>query len=77
MSAMPSAIAIGSIVKLNKVLPYVKTAEAKPMLRPGSVISPDEVGTVISRHPAGNWGVRFVRGSFLIDQGDLELIEES
>jgi Protein of unknown function (DUF3148) len=74
---MSSAIAIGSTVKLNKVLPYVKTAESKPMLRPGSVISQDEVGTVISCHPANNWGVRFNRGSFLIDQGDLEPIDES
>ncbi len=74
---MTSTIAIGSTVKLNKVLPYVKTAEAKPMLRPGTVISSEEVGTVISRHPADNWGVRFARGSFLIDQGDLEPIEES
>jgi hypothetical protein len=74
---MSSTIAIGSTVKLNKVLPYVKTAESKPMLRPGSVISPDEIGTVISCHPADNWGVRFARGSFLIDQGDLEPIEES
>jgi hypothetical protein len=70
-----AAIAIGSIVKLNKTLPYVKTAESKPMLRPGTVISIDEQGTVISRHPADTWGVRFVRGSFLINNDDLEAID--
>jgi hypothetical protein len=70
-----AAIAIGSIVKLNKTLPYVKTAESKPMLRPGTVISSDEQGTVISRHPADTWGVRFVRGSFLINNDDLEAID--
>ena len=70
-----AAVAIGSIVKLNKALPYVKTAESKPMLRPGTVISTDEEGTVISRHPADTWGVRFMRGSFLINNDDLELIE--
>ena len=69
-----AAITIGSTVKLNKALPYVKTAESKPMLRPGTVISIDEEGTVISRHPADTWGVRFVRGSFLINKDDLETI---
>jgi hypothetical protein len=69
-----AAIAIGSTVKLNKVLTYVKTAESKPMLRPGTVISIGEEGTVISRHPADTWGVRFVRGSFLINHDDLEAI---
>ena len=70
-----AAVAIGSTVKLNKALPYVKTAESKPMLRPGTVISIDEEGTVISRHPADTWGVRFGRGSFLINNDDLEIIE--
>ena len=69
-----AAITIGSTVKLNKALPYVKTVESKPMLRPGTVISIDEEGTVISRHPADTWGVRFVRGSFLINKDDLEAI---
>jgi hypothetical protein len=69
-----AAISIGSTVKLNKPLPYVKTAESKPMLRPGTVISLEEEGTVISRHPVDTWGVRFVRGSFLINNDDLELI---
>ncbi len=72
---LPSTIAIGSIVKLNKVLPYVKTAESKPMLRPGTVISIDEAGTVISRHPADTWGVQFIHGSFLINNDDLEAID--
>jgi Protein of unknown function (DUF3148) len=72
-----AAIAIGATVKLNKILPYVKTAEAKPMLRPGSVIAPDEAGTVVSRHPADTWGVRFVRGSFLINNDDLAVITDS
>lgn len=70
-----ASVAIGSTVKLNKALPYVKTAESKPMLRPGTVISTDEEGTVISRHPADTWGVRFMRGSFLINNDDLEIIE--
>lgn len=73
---MPSTIAIGSTVKLNKILPYVKTAESKPMLRPGTVISIDEEGTVVSRHPADTWGVQFIRGSFLINNDDLEAIED-
>lgn len=72
---MSSTIAIGATVKLNKVLPYVKTAESKPMLRPGSVVSLEEVGTVISRHPAETWGVRFSRGLFLINHDDLESVE--
>ena len=45
------------------------------MLRPGTVISIGEEGTVISRHPADTWGVRFVRGSFLINNDDLEAID--
>lgn len=69
---MVQEFAIGAIVRLTKELPYVKTAEPKPMLRPGAIVEVGEEGTVVGCYPGGFWGVKFERGVFLMDAENLE-----
>jgi hypothetical protein len=65
---------IGQRVKLVAQPPYVKTAEPMPMLRPPSVVSLGEEGTVLDRRPGGYWGIRFEKGAFLLDSQYLEAV---
>ncbi len=67
---------IGSKVRVVALPPYLKTAEPMPMLRPADVIHIGEEGIVLDRRPGGYWGVRFTRGSFLIDSQYIESIEK-
>lgn len=73
---MTPSLTIGATVRLMTSLPYVKTAESKPMLRPGTLVTIGETGTVVSCHPGGSWGVKFGGGTFLMDSINLEPIEE-
>ncbi len=73
---MTQTFAIGNTVRLTKALPYVKTAEAKPMLRPGNLVAVTEEGTIMSCHPANVWGVKFSSGTFLMDAENLEIVTE-
>ncbi|TAF12264.1 MAG: DUF3148 domain-containing protein [Nostocales cyanobacterium] len=66
---------ISSKVRVVALPPYVKTADPMPMLRPAEVISIGEEGIVIDRRPGGYWGVRFARGTFLIDSQYIESTE--
>jgi Protein of unknown function (DUF3148) len=66
---------ISSKVRVVTLPPYVKTADPMPMLRPPDVISIGEEGIVIDRRPGGYWGVRFSRGTFLIDSQYIESTE--
>ncbi len=63
----------GDQVRLMNTLPYVKTADPMPMLRPPNVVSIGEEGTIIDRRPGGYWGVRFSKGIFLMESRNLEL----
>ncbi len=72
---MSKEFAIGSKVKVVTLPPYVKTAEPMPMLRPPDVIHVGEEGIVIDRRPGGYWGIRFTRGSFLLDSQYIESVE--
>ncbi|MGF1499007.1 MAG: regulatory protein SipA [Elainellaceae cyanobacterium] len=63
---------MGDRVRVIALPPYVKTAERMPMLRPPSVISLGEEGTVMNRHPGQYWSVRFDRGAFLLEGQYLE-----
>jgi hypothetical protein len=65
---------IGQRVKLVAQPPYVKTAEPMPMLRPPSVVSLGEEGTVLDRRPGGYWGIRFEKGAFLLDSQYLAAV---
>ena len=71
---MSKEFSIGEKVQLATSPPYIKTADAMPMLRPPHVVQIGEKGTIISRNPGGYWSVRFTNGTFLIDSKYLESI---
>jgi hypothetical protein len=72
---MSQEFPIGSKVRVVILPPYIKTADPMPMLRPPDVISVGEQGIVIDRRPGGYWGVRFTRGTFLMDSQYIESTE--
>ncbi|MBE9177537.1 DUF3148 domain-containing protein [Oculatella sp. LEGE 06141] len=65
---------VGDRVRVILMPPYVKTAEPMPMLRPPNVIQLGEEGVVMDRRPGGYWGVRFTKGTFLMDSQYLETV---
>lgn len=72
---MTSTFAVGDQVQLVALPPYLKTADPMPMLRPPDLLQVGDVGLVLDRRPGGYWGIRFDRGSFLIDTQYLALTE--
>lgn len=62
-------------VKLVSPLPYLKTADNMPMLRPPDLVAINEVGEVISIRSHQTVEVKFRRGSFLIDKDKLEKVD--
>lgn len=71
---MSKEFAIGERVRVVTLPPYIKTAEPMPMLRPPDVIHLSEEGVVIDRRPGGYWGVRFAKGTFLMDSQYIEAV---
>ena len=63
---------INQKVKLIAPLPYLKTSENMPMLRPPDLVAIDEVGEIISIKSPETVEVKFRRGSFLIDIDKIE-----
>ena len=61
-------------VKLIAPLPYLKTAENMPMLRPPDLVGIDEIGEIISIKSPKTVEVKFRRGSFLIDTDKLNSV---
>ena len=61
-------------VKLTVPLPYLKTSENMPMLRPPDLVAIDEVGEIISIKSPDTVEIKFRRGSFLIDIDKIEKI---
>ena len=61
-------------VKLIVPMPYLKTSENMPMLRPPDLVAIDEVGEIISIKSPSTVEIRFRRGSFLIDTDKIEKI---
>ena len=61
-------------VKLIAPLPYLKTSDNMPMLRPPDLVGIDEIGEVISIKSPQTVEVKFRRGSFLIDIDKLSEI---
>ena len=72
---MSANISVGDIVRITERPPYLKTADPMPMLRSAELIQVGEEGRVLSRKPAGYFGVRFANGSFLIDGKYLAVVE--
>ncbi|WP_235299867.1 NAD(P)H dehydrogenase assembly family protein [Synechococcus sp. GFB01] len=66
-----SSWALGSRVRLQRPVRYLKSADPMPMLRPPDLIDPEEVGEVVGLRAQSRVAVRFRRGSFLIDAADL------
>ena len=62
-------------VKLIAPLPYLKTSENMPMLRPPDLVAIDEIGIVLSLKSPETVEVKFRRGNFLIDIDKLEKVE--
>ena len=62
-------------VKLKAPLPYLKTSENMPMLRPPELVAIDEIGEVISIKSLETVEVKFRRGNFLIDIDKLEKVD--
>ena len=65
---------IGDRVRLTALPAYVKTAEPMPMLRSPDVLTIGEEGIIIDRRPGSYYGIRFDRGSFLLESQYFERI---
>ena len=66
---------INQKVKLKAPLPYLKTSENMPMLRPPDLVAIDEIGEVLSLKSPDTVEVKFRRGKFLIDIDKLSKVE--
>ena len=63
-------------VKLVMPLPYLKTSENMPMLRPPDLVAIDEIGEIVSIKSPNTVEIKFRRGSFLIDISKIEKIQD-
>ena len=63
--------AVGDRVCLLQGVPYLKTADPRPMLRPPDLVRAGEVGAVSEIRPRDQLAVRFRRGTFLLAVQDL------
>ena len=63
---------IGDRFRLKQQLPYLKTADPMPMLRPSDLVSLHAVGEVVAIHPLDTVAVRFRRGTVLISLDQLK-----
>ena len=61
-------------VKLIVPMPYLKTSDNMPMLRPPDLVAIDEIGEIISIKSPSTVEIKFRRGSFLIDTDKIEKI---
>ena len=68
-------VSIGDQVRLVRPLPYLKTADPMPMLRPPDLVSTDELGEVVGLKPLETVAVRFRRGTFLVPNDHLSVAE--
>ena len=61
-------------VKLIIPLPYLKTADNMPMLRPPELVAIDEIGEILAINSPETVVIKFRRGSFLIDIDKIKKI---
>ena len=66
---------INDKVKLIIPLPYLKTSDNMPMLRPPDLVAIDEVGVIISIKSPETVEIKFRRGTFLIDIDKLKKVQ--
>ena len=67
---------IGEKVSLQVPMPYLKTVDTLPMLRPPDLVSLDEVGVIIGIRPKNLLEVKFRRGNFLVPEERLKLMSK-
>ncbi|MFN9645911.1 MAG: NAD(P)H dehydrogenase assembly family protein [Cyanobacteriota bacterium] len=67
----PTGLEIGAQVRLLGPVPYLKTADPMPMLRPPDLVDPEEPGVVVERRVRDQLAVRFRRGTFLLTSSQL------
>jgi hypothetical protein len=67
-------LAIGMAVRLAQAPSYLKTADPMPMLRPPDLVDTTELGQVVGLRAGGLLAVRFRRGTFLLDAGQLQRV---
>ena len=67
---------IGEKVSLQVPMPYLKTVDSVPMLRPPDLVSLDEVGVIIGIRPKNLLEVKFRRGNFLVPEERLQLMSK-
>ena len=67
---------IGEKVSLQVPMPYLKTVDSVPMLRPPDLVSLDEVGVIIGIRPKNLLEVKFRRGNFLVPEERLKLMSK-
>lgn len=66
---------VGDRVKIIDLPAYIKTAEPMPMLRPPSLLTIGEQGTIMDRRPGGYYGIRFTQGAFLLESQYIAAID--
>jgi hypothetical protein len=66
-----TGLEIGAKVRLQGPMPYLKTADPMPMLRPPDLVDPEETGVVVERRVKDQLAVRFRRGTFLLPRTQL------
>lgn len=69
-------LAPGERVRLNRSLPYLRSADPMPMLRPPDLVDPGETGQVVGVRAGLQVAVRFRRGTFLLQQDDLAVLRD-
>ncbi len=62
---------IGDEVFLRAPLPFLKTSDPMPVLRPPDLVTPDEPGKIVELRAKDLIAVKFRRGTFLIDSDRL------
>ena len=67
-------ISVGIKVYLISKPPYLKTADPMPMLRPSDILDIGDEGIVMDRRPGGYWGVKFAKGTFLMESQYIALV---
>jgi len=75
-AAAGSTLTVGAQVRLSGSLTYLKTADPMPMLRPPDLVDAGEVGEVVGLRALQQVAVRFRRGTFLLEQRQLQLLQE-
>ncbi|MGD1920232.1 MAG: regulatory protein SipA [Pleurocapsa sp.] len=75
MNSEQKKIKVGDRIRIIALPEYIKTAEPMPMLRPPSLLTVGELGTVLDRRPGGYYGIRFTQGAFLLEGRYIEIID--